>query len=350
MALSFARCFFFFLLIISFLIQIHAREAKFFSKVTKTTKEKVDSISISPILSPSPAPAPAESEVVEHGYGLYGRDPYENIPKNTVKDTEKLVFEEKYVPAEELSRDSNSDSLEKGYSKDGFERNEYQYTPTTENPTNTPIVGEEKYVHPTNEEFRNNNEYVSEKQGMSDTRFLENGRYYYYDIGQNNKEVVNNNNYNYVRNNEGNEGYVPQKQGMSDTKYLENGKYFYDLQNEEGVKEKSDVLFNDNNNENEQFQEERHGMSDTRYLNNGNYFYDVKNENENDNKAYNNGYVNDNQGYSSFEGNTNKYPNEYVSQGKKGNYGPKKFPNEYDTMEEYDREQGYVDPQDVYVP
>ncbi|GKA88566.1 E6 protein [Tanacetum coccineum] len=114
----------------------------------------------------------------------------------------------------------------------------------------------------------NNNNY--EKQGMSDTRFLNNGKYYYagdntynsqnqgfggarfvetQDSGNNNmfnnqKQGVNGYNNNQEMYNSGNQGmgenkyttttnngnmYNPERQGMSDTRFLENGKYYYDL-------------------------------------------------------------------------------------------------------------------------
>ncbi|XP_074276090.1 uncharacterized protein LOC141599859 [Silene latifolia] len=336
---SYARCLLFLLFAISFFLEIHARESKLFSKVTKTTKKNnANEISLSPSVSP-PTLAPAlssEPEVVEHGYGLYGRDPYENTPTKTVMPTKKTISgeQEKYVPAQELSQTENygdNNYLPPSYAGPPPP---YNNPPKSEMLTKNTILGDQKYVHveqssnnnvngnkyeyspsTRNPVYGEHNKYVSERQGMSDTRFLENGKYYY-DVNQDSKDVSS-----FVEN-QGNNGYVPTKQGMSDTQFMDNGKYFYDVQNEEAVS-------NANNNNNEQFQVEKHGMSDTRYLDNGKYFYGLNN-NEN---------VNTN------------FPNQYVTQERKGNYGgTKKFPNEYDTMEEYDREQGYIDPQDVYVP
>ncbi|KAF7805970.1 protein E6 [Senna tora] len=67
---------------------------------------------------------------------------------------------------------------------------------------------------------------------------------------------------------------------------------------------------------------EKQGMSDTRYVENGKYFHDIKGENQN----YNN--------YKAPQRGTNAYYH--------NNY---KYPNEFDTMEEYDKQQesqGYV--------
>ena len=80
-------------------------------------------------------------------------------------------------------------------------------------------------------------------------------------------------------------------------------------------------------------------MSDTRFVENGKYFYDVKGENDDKNGHYNykvDGYeptgrgtnVNNNYGGSYYE--ENNYNN---------NNNNKKYPNEYDTMEEYEKEQ-----------
>lgn len=91
-----------------------------------------------------------------------------------------------------------------------------------------------------------NYEQQIEKQGMSDTRFPENGQRY-------DGAAVNNNNYNY------NNKYQPiERQGMSDTRFQEHGRYYkaaYSNMYQQG---------------------EKQGMSDTRFLANGKYYYHVE--------------------------------------------------------------------------
>uniref|UniRef100_A0A803MVX6 Uncharacterized protein n=2 Tax=Chenopodium quinoa TaxID=63459 RepID=A0A803MVX6_CHEQI len=111
---------------------------------------------------------------------------------------------------------------------------------------------------------------------------------------------------------------------MSDTRFLENGKYFYDAKNDHGVGD--DVGFHNNNN-----------------VEFANTFSRNGNEYENGNNEYE---TQGREGYNYYHGN-----DEYnVKEGREG-YKPKKFPSEYDTMEEYDREQGYINGHEgEYVP
>lgn len=336
-----ARCVFFLFLAFSFCLQTHARDSKSFSKLTK------ESISSSPTQAPTLAPSPSpEPEVIEHGYGLYGQEPYKNYeyPPTTTNPTKS----EKFDDGDEFVRKNNFKEFGMGYSNENSDGDE-----------NTKGNG-----------YGNGNEKV----GMSDTRNLENGKYYY-DVGHDAKDEGSffNGNQNGNGNGKGNV-YNSEKQGMSDTRFLENGKYFYDIN--DGVKEGKNSHFNTNNYENENenvnfeaVEEENSGDFNSNNYENDNenenqYYYDAKNEhgfedvgfhsknnveyantyhgNGNGNGNENNEYEREGRrGYNNYVGN-NEF---HVNEGRGGYNGgsPKKFPNEYDTMEEYDREQGYID-------
>ncbi|GFS41290.1 hypothetical protein Acr_00g0073550 [Actinidia rufa] len=82
---------------------------------------------------------------------------------------------------------------------------------------------------------------------------------------------------------------------------------------------------------------EKQGMSDTRFMENGKYYYNVKNEN------YYNGYETEkrigSEGY--YNGNKENDSEGYYNGNKE---------NEFDSMEEYERQQGYPESQGEYVP
>ncbi|KAL4280227.1 hypothetical protein GQ457_03G036720 [Hibiscus cannabinus] len=153
-----------------FSMQIHARE--FFSKIpTATTNEKetttrreqehgTDSEEQEPRFVPE----------TQNGYGLYGHGAGTNQPSFTTKETyEPYVTPVKYHPDEpynsipestEQQNLGNARFTEKGWS-------------TRENQNN-------------NNNYYYNNGNNGEQQGMSDTRYLENGKYYYNVKSENN--------------------------------------------------------------------------------------------------------------------------------------------------------------------
>ncbi|KAL2937870.1 Protein E6 [Bienertia sinuspersici] len=364
---------FFLVLTLCFSLQTHARDSKFFSKLAKQNHE---SISVSPTIAPSLAPSPSpEAEVIEHGYGLYGQDPFQSYEYPPTTKNPTKVSDEKYVSTEDLGSMNNYREIGNGIDK-------------KKGMSDTRFMENGKYYYDPNQDVKDE----SSRQGMSDTRFLENGKYFHDINEEKSGQHFNTNNYenenenfgsvnkkenngrfntnNYEDENE-NEGFEDERHGMSDTRFLENGKYYYDM-NEEASKEgkSGQFEFHNNGNENENSDMEKHGLSDTRFLDNGKYYYDVNNEKGNNNNNFGVEDVgfhnNKNVEYAnSYGGNDNEYEtegrggynydhnNEYhVKEGRGGYNGvkPKKFPNEYDTMEEYDREQGYIDGQEHYVP
>lgn len=369
---------------------------------------------------------------MENGYGLYGKENYQYPPTTTdpVK-TGARVGEEKFVSMEEIRNEiRNGNGNGNGYvrEKQGMsdtrflENGKYYFDMNQDvkdesrdkgNAYETNKMGTGEHVEDENSYPRNNgngNGFVPEKQGMSDTRFLENGRYYY-DVNQDVKDENRYKGNGYVtqkqgmsehgedengyHENQGNgygygygNGYVTEKQGMSD---LENRRYHYDMTQDV---ENEDTYPKNRRNGNG-YATEKQGMSDTRFLENGNYFYDINaevakggsghsneynngneyfgteeemNENYgkyndhyyNNNNNENEGFLNHKNGYENrynenehYEGNNghetqerrdhNYNPNEFVVGGGQDYHGNTKKlpPNQYDTMEEYEKEEEY---------
>ncbi|CAI8592578.1 unnamed protein product [Vicia faba] len=261
----------FFFLFFSLLLlspQIQARQNKFFSFFShfKTTNNVNDpQLPQSP--SPAPAPAPAQEPagapeiatttipsgpapepefLVEtgNGYGLYGID---SSQYSSTKETPKTITD---FENELLSEDFNDDkSYKTGYPQTNLHDNNEVYTKS--------YNSEEYKNNYNNEEYKNN--YNSEEYKNND----------------NSEEYKNN----YKNNNNNNNNYG------------------------NGYERKGEF-----------------GMSDTRFMENGKYHYNINSENEN----YNN--LN---GYESGRGNTEN----------EGYYEKNQHPNEFETMEEYEKQQ-----------
>jgi len=312
-----ARCLcFFFLLALSFSLQIQARESKFFSKFThhylrRKTQENPESVGLSPAQSPSLAPAPApESDVFEHGYGLYGHEPVEST---------NGVGEVKYVEGKGLGKKTFRDFVMaypndngNGWSGNKNERKGMSDTRFLENgkyyyDVNNEMNGNEKqgmseYVEensfPENRENGNEHEYETEKHGMGEKRYQVNGKYYSgYVTGENGNENEKQGMNEYVEDeNKGNgHEYETEKQGMSEKRYLVNGKYYSGyvtgengngngkLGMNEYVEEENN--FPKNKEDGNQYETEKQGMGEKMYLVNGKYYsgYVTKSENGNEN-------------------------------------------------------------------
>ncbi|KAL4363431.1 hypothetical protein GQ457_04G005790 [Hibiscus cannabinus] len=126
--------FFFFLIVLSSSVQIQAREGKFFSKIIHLGAKFTAQLEPTPSQAPAPAPEPAFVDNQEPYYGLYGHG---NTPTTTSTFGNSLLAEEL---ADEIY-------------ETGYENNNYN-----------------NYDGGNNERMR---------LGMSDTRFVEGGKYYY---------------------------------------------------------------------------------------------------------------------------------------------------------------------------
>ncbi|XP_011043641.1 PREDICTED: homeobox protein 2-like isoform X2 [Populus euphratica] len=343
--------FFFFLVIFS---SIQARESTFFSKfthysITKNNGRKESTISSVPIQAPTlapapaidflpdvpllaPAPAPVLGEI-EEGYDLFGEGSGTSPRKETstttttttaVDENELLNEELDGVPFDQKYENSN-------YNNNGYKVGSARYETGNLN-NNGYKVGSARYESGNqNNNGYTNNYYnsgykLASESYETENKNSENG---YTNNYNNNGNTNNNYNNNGYTTNYNNNGYETERQGMSDTRFMEGGKYYYHVKNTErqGM---SDTRFMDggkyyNNVKNT----ERQGMSDTRFMEGGKYYSNVKNE--------------------------NYYPaNEYVS-GKvstqnQGSYGNDENPHEFNTMEEYESQEGYEESQEESLP
>lgn len=266
---------FFFLLVLVLSPQIQAREGKLFTLFThfRTTynvkdpqvllkKPKAESPAPAPITAPTPAPAPESESILASGpapepdfvdrgdgYGLYGSGSSQYSP--TKETPTSTTFEN-----ELLNEDLSSESYKTGYPKTNLYNN-YNGNPSNYN---------------SNEVYRNNYNNEEYRSNFNGNGYTKN----YVD------SYSNNNNNRYYNKYNGNE-------------------------------------YNNNNYNGNGYERKREGMSDTRFAENGKYSYHVKNENENYNLN----------GYESGRGSTE---NERY-------YEKNQYPNEFDTMEEYEKQQ-----------
>ncbi|GMN53863.1 hypothetical protein TIFTF001_023005 [Ficus carica] len=161
--------FFCFLLAILFSAssQAEARESRFFSKVTRLIGTVDKFITEVPTPAPAPAPETAESlpvpaptpatsfdtETVNNGYGLYGTD-----QESTPAANEMLT--------EDFGGDEGSDN--------GYDKSNYNVKSENDNVES----GKGNYYNYGRNGYGSEKSGASEQQGMSDTRFLDNGKYY----------------------------------------------------------------------------------------------------------------------------------------------------------------------------
>ncbi|XP_057538469.1 protein E6 [Amaranthus tricolor] len=261
-------CFLFLLIISLSSIQTHARGSQFFSKFTRNGDTATTTTTPNTDYNPNnnekefvhlkkqqseeqPVFIP---QTTETGYGLYGHETGLDPP-------------------------STSTTL---YNMDDINNN---------NNNN------ENFNTNNNNEYHEKN-YATELQGLSSTSYTNNNNNNYENNNNNNYENYNNNNYeNYNNNNNNGEGKfhggagyndVQEKQGMSDTRFMYNGKYFYDLEAEKKNN------YNPNNNNYMSYS----NNYNNNYNNNGYYGNKMNNfeefyNNNNNQKFYNgNGYQN----------------------------------------------------------
>eukprot|EP00268_Persea_americana_P063983 TRINITY_DN8365_c1_g1_i1.p2 TRINITY_DN8365_c1_g1~~TRINITY_DN8365_c1_g1_i1.p2 ORF type:complete len:236 (-),score=32.39 TRINITY_DN8365_c1_g1_i1:97-774(-) len=133
-------------------LQVQARESKFFSHYNTAKEAK-------PLQTPAPSPTEevdpySYNQENQNGYGLYGRGTDQATPTTTTFNNVQYTAREPptVFPTEEYAATTTE--------KRNYMNKEY----TTKYP---------------------NNEYEKNQYGMSDTRYLDNGRYYY-DLNANN--------------------------------------------------------------------------------------------------------------------------------------------------------------------
>ncbi|XP_062105933.1 protein E6 [Humulus lupulus] len=218
MATSAKHCFsVFFLLFLFSVSQVKARESKFFSKITHknvvqtSVPQTKPPAELSPakdaVLSPTPAPetvvmepSPAPSSVPDerdNGYGLYGHGVGYNEQYTSKKEVPSTTGVENELLSEEFTKDEWSENEEddENESEDDQRGQSGKYFSTG------PVTKNYRYGTNGYDQIK-----PSEQQGMSDTRFLENGKYYHH-VSNENSNNKDNYNYNYNNNNNNNNNY-----------------------------------------------------------------------------------------------------------------------------------------------
>lgn len=138
---------------------------------------------------PAPAPAPMDSES-ELGYDLYGYADQEMRTPTTIDVQNEIVTQDN-------GRYENTNLYN--------DNNEYVTNYKSDRYTNKYINGREGFTNSYYNGNGNRLDGVVEQQGMSDTRFLENGSYYQDDVRNENNDKVNG--YQSGRGSTTNEGY-----------------------------------------------------------------------------------------------------------------------------------------------
>ncbi|KAE8730342.1 hypothetical protein F3Y22_tig00003041pilonHSYRG01400 [Hibiscus syriacus] len=137
-----------FFIVLSSSVRIQAREGKFYSKIINlgakisALVEPTPSPAVAPVLAPATAPANIEGVTTS------------NTP-TTTSTFENDLFAEEFADEKYDSGYEKSSYNNNGYTNSNYNDNGYKLS---------------KY---------NNNGYETERQGMSDTRFVEGGKYYH---------------------------------------------------------------------------------------------------------------------------------------------------------------------------
>ncbi|XP_039065140.1 protein E6-like isoform X2 [Hibiscus syriacus] len=176
-----------------FSIQIHARE--FFSKIPRENNNAQE-----PTVSVPNKEEPSFTPQTQNGYGLYGPETNTRGTYQPYVTPVKFHPDEPYNMIPESNNNNNKDS--------------YFHSKSADQSTHKENLGEARFTEKGWSTEQNHNNYYN-GNNEEDT-FTEKGW-----SAKENKENSKNNNY-----------YNGEKQGMSDTRFLENGKYFHDIRNE----------------------------------------------------------------------------------------------------------------------
>jgi hypothetical protein len=246
---------FLFLTTLSFSLHIHARDSQFFSKVTHVDNNNVKDRDVPNPNNEGPLNKPQQQQPdfmpeTENSYGLYGHES-DHLPSTaaTTTTTTNSNFED-------TNKYYNNDAYNtKYYNKDTFGNNQNELSETKyneegynsmmekQNNNNNNAANERSFYNNNNNYNAENNMYNGEKQGMSDTRYLEGGKYYY-DVNyekynptmySDSSRGVNNNNWYKNRGNSNNNNYGNNNEFYQNNQGNYNGykKNQYEFENEE---------------------------------------------------------------------------------------------------------------------
>lgn len=155
-------------------LQTQARESQFFSKVTNPNVVKY------PHQFHSKEEEPTFIPQTQTGYGLYGHETTELSPTTTTTTTTPRTFEP-YTTTPQYK--TQSEEPVNKYPKT-YNNNYYNNENTFENSPNggrteTRLAGSGYVANPNGYYNSNGGGYNVERKGMSDTRYMEGGKYYY---------------------------------------------------------------------------------------------------------------------------------------------------------------------------
>ncbi|KAK4271615.1 hypothetical protein QN277_020284 [Acacia crassicarpa] len=215
---SFSNCISLLLLTTLFMsLQIHARDSQFFSKVTHVTipattnnnNNVVKETELSKREEPvnKPEQEPSFMPETESSYGLYGHESGQFAPTTTTTykpyKTEPEQHTDKYPTS-----NNNNYHYNNNYKTDAYGRNQNEFNSMANQNSNHKY----DYNNAANDRYFDNNKNAN------------NDRYFYDNYATKNSYVTNNN--------AANNRYKVDRQGMSDTRFMEGGKYFYDINSE----------------------------------------------------------------------------------------------------------------------
>ncbi|KAM0049633.1 putative protein E6 [Helianthus debilis subsp. tardiflorus] len=367
------------LILFSLSLQPHARESKFFTKVIHYLSNSPKTSSSSLVPSPAPvlvpelfpvtepllAPAPAPTEK-EYGYGLYGQGSSEFSSEEyhtssidgsnyeTAGDEEEkatLASEEftseKDAPFEKLLSSESYPNSNNGYSNNGNgypnsmnENNGYNHNGYKNKKNGYNQYGYNNGDGYNQNGYTNNNGNGYNQNGYTNNNgnqngYTNNGNGYNHN-GYNNENGYNQNGYNNYEDN-ANEyaSSMNENNGYKTDRYSQNNYHNYNYMsftnenngyNGNGYTRSKE----ENNGYNGRYMVKQQGLSETRFLENGKYSYDANNNGNNHETSYEEQVRGNGDGY-----NGNKEVSKY----------------EFDTMDEYERQEGYPESdQRGYVP
>ncbi|CAK8577653.1 unnamed protein product [Lathyrus sativus] len=321
---------FLFLTTLSFSLQIHARDSKFFSKVTHVNNNLNDN-NQQPLNKPEQQQQPVFIPETENSYGLYGHESGLHPPTTTTSNNVVPNTYQSYQKTSPQDENNNVNNYFTTSQKDSYtnkypnEISDTKLTPTSYNNNNN-NNNYDKY-------FYNNNKYASNE--VANTKFPEEA----YNSMENQNNNNNNDKYYYNNNkyasNELTNAKFPEE-GYNSMEN-QNNKYYYN----NNVAAKDKYYFKTNGASNNNYNNgERQGMSDTRVMEGGKYFYDVNSEKYNPtlfNGDSSKGVVNsenwyNKKGYFGSNNNVNTYENNKNSM------------NGYQNQEEFESDQEEFEP------
>ncbi|KAK9064261.1 hypothetical protein SSX86_015641 [Deinandra increscens subsp. villosa] len=292
-------------LTISTISTIHARESQFFAKVSNNNPQETQPLNTN---QQTPDFVPQSRE--ENG-GSFGHESGQLPPSATAATATGLPanLPENYNPVAYTTPIHSSTQEDQFNQPQEYRYNGESQTYNSQNQNQNENQNQNQNENQNQNQNENQNQfigtndggmYIPEKQGMSDTRFLDNGKYYY----------------------TGDNAYNSPKQGFEDASFMEtqdSGKMYNSQKQGENEMYNSqsqgmgEAKYSTTNNA-DMYNSQKQGMSDTRFLENGKYYYDLNMENLNANTNLNS---NSRDGYNTqgYYGNNENSYDRYNSNG-----------------------------------